>query len=125
MNLTVENYYPQKKRWWLRLPEKNGKVHEMPCYQKLEAYLDAYLAAASIADDRRGPLFRAANRKTKTLTNQPLSRVDVWYMIHRRATDYPSNGGRIEIAQRLADHANTQNHRALRPAQWRNQPRRH
>jgi hypothetical protein len=30
--LTVEDYYAQKKRWWLRLGEKNGKVNEMPCH---------------------------------------------------------------------------------------------
>lgn len=35
------HYYPQKKRWWLRLREKNGKVKEMPCHHKLESYLDA------------------------------------------------------------------------------------
>jgi hypothetical protein len=28
--LSVEDDYPQKKRWWLRLREKNGKVNEMP-----------------------------------------------------------------------------------------------
>jgi integrase/recombinase XerD len=125
VNLKVEDYYPQKKRWWLRLHEKNGKVHEMPCHHKLETYLDSYIAAAGIADDRKGPLFRAAIRKTKTMSNRPLSRTDVWYMIQRRAddagletaigchtfratgiTDYLSNGGRIEIAQRLAGHAN-------------------
>ena len=44
--LTVEDYYPQKKRWWLRLREKNGKVNEMPCHHKLEEYLDAYIKAA-------------------------------------------------------------------------------
>ncbi|MGH9435978.1 MAG: tyrosine-type recombinase/integrase, partial [Terriglobia bacterium] len=105
--------------------QKNGKVNEMPCHHKLEAYLDAYIAAAGIGNDRKGPLFRAANRKTKTLTNRSLSRTDVWYMIQRRAadveletaigchtfratgiTDYLSNGGRIEVAQRLAGHAN-------------------
>lgn len=125
VNLKVEDYYPQKKRWWLRLHEKNGKVHEIPCHHKLEAYLDAYIAAAAIGNDRKGPLFRAANRKTKTLTMRPLSRTDIWYMIQRRAadveldtsicchtfratgiSDYLSNGGRIEIAQRLAGHAN-------------------
>ena len=52
--LNVEDYYPQKKRWWLRLREKNGKVNEMPCHHKLEAYLDAYISAAGIADDRKG-----------------------------------------------------------------------
>ena len=125
VNLRVEDYYPQKKRWWLRLREKNGKVNEMPCHHKLESYLDAYIAAAGIADDRKGPLFRSAIRKTKQLSNRPLSRTDVWYMIRRRAadlgletaigchtfratgiTDYLTNGGRIEVAQRMAGHAN-------------------
>ena len=50
--LTVEDYYAQKKRWWLRLHEKNGKVNEMPCHHKLEAYLDEYIRTAGIADDR-------------------------------------------------------------------------
>lgn len=125
VNLKVEDYYPQKKRWWLRLREKNGKVNEMPCHHKLEGYLDAYIAAAGIGGDRKGPLFRSAIRKTKQLSNRPLSRTDVWYMIRRRAadlgletaigchtfratgiTDYLTNGGRIEVAQRMAGHAN-------------------
>ncbi len=38
---TVEDYFPQRKRWWLRLLEKNSKVDEMPCHHKLEEYLDA------------------------------------------------------------------------------------
>ena len=37
VNLNVEDYYAQKKRWWLRFHEKNGKVNEMPCHHKLEA----------------------------------------------------------------------------------------
>jgi site-specific recombinase XerD len=41
--LSVEDYFSQKKRWWLRLHEKNGKVNEMPCHHKLEEYLDAYI----------------------------------------------------------------------------------
>ncbi len=47
--LTVEDHFPQKKRWWLRLHEKNGKLNEMPCHHKLEEYLDAYIKAARIA----------------------------------------------------------------------------
>ena len=65
--LSVEDYFPQKKRWWLRLHEKNGKVNEMPCHHKLEEYLDAYIKAAGIADDRKGPLFRSAIGKTGAL----------------------------------------------------------
>jgi integrase/recombinase XerD len=37
----VEDYYPQGKRWWVRLHEKGGKRHEMPAHHTLEAYLDA------------------------------------------------------------------------------------
>jgi hypothetical protein len=36
--LNVEDYYSQKKRWWLRLREKNGKLNEMPCHHKLESF---------------------------------------------------------------------------------------
>ena len=52
--LTVEDYYSQKKRWWLRLHEKNDKVNEMLCHHKLEAYLDEYIRKAGIAEDRKG-----------------------------------------------------------------------
>jgi hypothetical protein len=73
----------------LRLREKNGKANEMPCHHKLEEYLDAYIEAAGIADDPKGPLFRSAIRKTKKLTESATSRTDVWYMVRRRAcTDY-------------------------------------
>jgi integrase/recombinase XerD len=123
--LTVDDYYSQKKRWWLRLREKNGKVNEMPCHHKLEEYLDAYIKAAGVEDDRKGPLFRAALGKKKKLGLGSLSRTDVWYMVRRRAanagietaigchtfratgiTDYLTNGGRIEVAQRMAGHSN-------------------
>ena len=123
--LNVEDYFPQKKRWWLRLREKNGKINEMPSHHKLESYLDAYIRAAGIADDRKGPLFRSAIGKTGALTGKPMSRTDVWYMVRRRAshagietpigchtfratgiTDYLTKGGRIEVAQHMAGHSN-------------------
>jgi integrase/recombinase XerD len=125
VGLKVEDYYPQKKRWWLRLREKNGKVSEMPCHHKLEAYMDAYMAAAGIEDDRKAPLFRSAVGRTGRLSDRPLSRTDVWYMVRRRArdakletsigchtfratgiTDYLTNGGKLEVAQRMAGHSN-------------------
>ena len=61
VRLNAEDYYAQKKRWWLRLREKNGKVNEMPCHHKLEEYLDAYIKAAGIEGDRKGPLFRVGH----------------------------------------------------------------
>jgi integrase/recombinase XerD len=125
VQLDVEDYFSQKKRWWLRLHEKNGKLNEMPCHHKLEAYIDAYIETAGIAGDRKGPLFRSAIGKTKKLSDARMSRSDVWAMIRRRAsdaeietaigchtfratgiTDYLTNGGRIEVAQRMAGHSN-------------------
>jgi integrase/recombinase XerD len=84
--LNVEDYFAQKKRW-LRLNEKNGQAHEMPCHHKLEAYLDAYIDKAGIAKDDKEPLFRVAIRKTKKLESGRMSRKDVWYMVRRRAAD--------------------------------------
>src|SRR5271169_3463262 len=43
--MRVEDYYPEGKRWWVRLHEKGGKRHEMPAHHKLEAYIDEYLLA--------------------------------------------------------------------------------
>ncbi len=125
VGLKVEDYFPLKKRWWLRLHEKNGKVNEMGCHHKLEQFLDAYIAAAGIADDKKGPLFRAALGRTGKLSDRPMSRVDAWYMVRRRAadagieaaignhsfraigiTDYLQNGGDINVARRMAGHSN-------------------
>ena len=123
MALNIEDYFAQKKRWWLRLHEKNGKVNEMPCHHKLEEYLDAYIKAAQLGE--KGPLFHSAIGRTGRLSDKPMQRGDVWNMVRRRAadagieteigchtfratgiTDYLTNGGRIEVAQRMAGHSN-------------------
>jgi site-specific recombinase XerD len=83
--MRVEDYFPQGKRWWLRMHEKGGKQHEMPVHHTLEAYLDSYIQAAGIEGDRKGPLFRASNRKTDILSERPLDREDAFHMIRRRA----------------------------------------
>ena len=125
VGLEVEDYFSLKKRWWLRLHEKGGKVNEMGCHHKLEQYLDEYIAVAGISADKKSPLFRAAIGRTKTLSDRPMSRVDAWYMVRRRAkdagletaignhsfraigiTDYLENGGDINIAKRMAGHSN-------------------
>jgi integrase/recombinase XerD len=121
-NMKVEDYYQSGKRWWIRLHEKGGKRHEVPCHHNLESYLDAYIASAGIGDQKRSPLFRAIDR-TRQLTERPISRTDVLRMIKRRAQDvglpsstcchtfratgitaYLENGGTIENAQVIAAH---------------------
>src|SRR6202140_4299211 len=51
IKMRIEDYYTQGRRSWGRLHGKGGKRHEMPCNHNLEAYLDAYIQAAGIADD--------------------------------------------------------------------------
>ena len=63
---------------WLRLHEKGGKHHEMPAHHNLEEYLDAYIEAAGIAEDKKGPLFRTALGETRELTaerDEPVRRL--------------------------------------------------
>ena len=85
--MRVEDYYPQGKRWWVRLHEKGGKRHEMPAHHNLEAYLDAYIKAAGVGDEGKSPLFRSAAGRTGALTVNRMNRVDAWRMIQRRAAD--------------------------------------
>ncbi|MBX9622567.1 MAG: site-specific integrase [Gemmataceae bacterium] len=121
--MNVEDYYPQGKRWWVRLHEKGGKLHEVPAHHKLEEFLDAYLEAAKLWDQKKAPLFRTTRGKTKTLTAQRMTRRWVYEMVKRRQrdagietaigchtfratgiTNYLTNGGTLEKAQQLANH---------------------
>jgi site-specific recombinase XerD len=121
--MRVEDYFGNGKRWWVRLHEKGGKVHEMPCHHNLEHYLDAYLHAAGIADAKKTPLFRSARGRTGELTELAMHRIDAWRMIRRRAktagidaeicchtfratgiTAYLDNNGTLENAQAMAAH---------------------
>jgi site-specific recombinase XerD len=123
IGMRVEDYYGQGKHWWLRLHEKGGKRHEMPCHHNLETYLDAYLEVAGTGGVRKSPLFRSARGRTGVLTESAMDRVDVYRMIRRRARDagldadicchtfratgitaYLENGGSLENAQAMAAH---------------------
>jgi integrase/recombinase XerD len=120
--LRVEDYFQQGRRSWLRLHEKGGKRHEVPCHHALDEYLDVWIRAAGIGEDKKGPLFRSI-RKGNKLTSNALTRSDVFYMIKRRAreaalpystcchtfratgiTAYLQNGGTLEHAQQIAAH---------------------
>lgn len=122
VGMRVEDYFPTGKRWWFRLHEKGGKRHEVPAHHNAEEYLDAYLEAAGIGDDKKGPLFRTIGR-TRLITRTAMHRTDVLRMVYRRAksagldvhacchtfratgiTAYLENGGTIEKAQQIAAH---------------------
>ncbi len=58
VHMRVEDHYENGKRSWIRLHEKGGKRHEVPAHHNAEAYLEAYLDAACIRDEKKSPLFR-------------------------------------------------------------------
>ena len=122
LQMNVGDYFSQGRRGWVRLHEKGGKEHEAPCVSKLEGYLDAYIAAAGIGDDKDGPLFRTTGRFTGT--PHRMTQQDGYRMIQRRArkagiktrignhsmratgiTDYLKSEGTLEHAQVMAAHS--------------------
>jgi integrase len=86
LKMKVEDLRPQGAGWRLRLHEKGGKHHTMPCHHALAEALHAYIAAAGIGEDRKGWLFRTSRGHDATaLSGQPMNQSDAWRMIRRRA----------------------------------------
>jgi len=77
LSLKVEDLYSEHRRLWVRLREKDGKRHEMPCHHNLEAYLTAYIEKTGIAADPKGPLFRTIGRGTHELTRRCLRQTHI------------------------------------------------
>lgn len=124
--MRVEDVFVQNRRLWVRLREKGGKRHEMPCHHTLEVYLHAYLEETGIGEDPKGPLFRTIGRGTRRLSRTPLPQANAYLMVQRRTlaagigtrignhsfratgiTAYLKNGGTLENAAAMANHAST------------------
>jgi site-specific recombinase XerD len=54
ISIKVKDYFTQGRHGWVRLHEKGGKEHEVPCHHILDEPLDAYLAAAGSRTTRTG-----------------------------------------------------------------------
>jgi site-specific recombinase XerD len=97
LKMRVEDLRPRGAGWTLRLHEKGGKHHVMPCHHALAEELHAYIAAAGIADDRHGWLFRTSKgKKGATLSVQPMTQADA---CAHGAT--PRRGCRYQSSRRL------------------------
>jgi site-specific recombinase XerD len=58
LKMRVEDLEPKGSGWLIRLHEKGGKQHVMPCHHALAEAMHAYIAAAGIGGDKTGFLFR-------------------------------------------------------------------
>lgn len=124
--MRVEDVFVQNRRLWVRLHEKGGKAVSLPCHHNLETYLHAYLDGTGIAGDGNGPLFRTIRRGTAELSRTSLPTANAYAMVQRRAaaagiatrignhtfratgiTAYLKNGGTLEKAACIANHAST------------------
>jgi site-specific recombinase XerD len=126
LTMKVEDVYTQNRRLWVRLREKGGKQHTMPCHHTLEEYLHAYLVQTGIEGDLKGPLFRTIQPGTPQLSPTVLPQANAHAMVRRRAlavgiktlignhsfratgiTTYLKNGGTLENTAAMANHAST------------------
>jgi site-specific recombinase XerC len=131
IGMKVEDVFVKKRRLWVLLHEKGGKQHQMPCHHNLETYLHEYLDLTGIAADPKRPLFPTIARAGRgrgpgRLSLTPLPQRSAFAMIRRRTaaagiatlvgnhsfratgiTTYLTNGGTLEKARTMANHAST------------------
>jgi site-specific recombinase XerD len=128
--MKVEDVFIDQRRLWVRLNEKGGKRHEMPCHHNLEAYLHDYIEASGLGREPKAPLFptiaAGTGRGKQRLTRRAISPREAHAMVRRRAkragitatignhtfrgtgiTAYLKNGGTLEKAREMANHADT------------------
>lgn len=129
--LKVGDVFRQKHRLWLRLAEKGGKSHDIPCHHQFENYLIEWLDRTGLREQPDAPLFQTFARsgtrgEGRVLSGKPMTQAMTWEMIQRRVkaagidtavcnhsfratgiTAYLANGGTIENAARIAAHAST------------------
>jgi integrase/recombinase XerD len=110
----------------IRFRERGGKETEIPVHHKLEELLDQYLEISGLTDRPTAPLFPIALGKTRKLGKRPATRIDAARMLKRRLkdaglsdafsphsfratgiTNFLENGGTLEVAQRIAGHADS------------------
>lgn len=128
IGMQVQDYYHQSKRSYFRLHEKGGRFNQVPAHHKAQEFLDAYLMAAQLGEEKKTLLFRSSGRgrNRDQLLDHGLSRLTALKMVKRRAmaaglpadicnhsfratgvTEFLKNGGAIETAARIAGHEST------------------
>lgn len=124
LGMDLGDYYQNGRRMMVRLLEKGGKPHEMPAHHTLVEYMDAYLGAVG---KMNGALFRSLTQKRSGFSERRMSRFEALAMVKRRCrraglgdrftnhtfratgiTAYLKNGGQLDKAQFMANHASAQ-----------------
>lgn len=125
--MNVEDFFARGRRYRVRLHEKGGKLHEMPCSHRLETCLLEWLNASGLKSEPTAPLFPAFRRRpgdtAAVLTRNHLRQSNAYEIVQRHAlatglprgignhslrgtgiTSFLTNNGSLEKAQRMANH---------------------
>jgi site-specific recombinase XerD len=105
--MKVEDVYTQNRRLWVRLREKGGKRHEMPCHHNLELYLTEYLERTGLGRAHRHP-----PAPSQCLCNDPTP----------RKARRPQNQNRQSFVPRDRDHDLSQKQRHARESRRHGEP---
>ncbi|TWU62572.1 Tyrosine recombinase XerC [Crateriforma conspicua] len=82
------DFYDLGEQHCLRFSEKGGRSREIPVRHDLQQFIGDYLAAGGLEyADKSMPLFPTTIRKTKKLTQNPMTAGDVARMVKRRMKD--------------------------------------
>jgi site-specific recombinase XerD len=123
--LRVEDYIDLGRQTFIRVREKGGVEREIPCHPVLTEYLDNWIQASDLRGNE--PLFPSFTGPAHTdLSTDLMSRDECLQMVKRRLkraglpllfsnhsfratgiTTFLENGGQLEIAQRIAGHADS------------------
>jgi len=123
-SLCSQDYIDLGHECVLRLHEKGGVERDIPVHPRLAEYLDTWRAHAGISGS--AILFPAFEHRGAAISDRKLNRCDVYDMVKRRLknaglppnfsnhsfratgiTQFLANGGNLETAQQLANHADS------------------
>jgi integrase/recombinase XerD len=125
VRMRVKDFQDEGAEAWIVLHEKGGKLRRIPAHHLVREYLQAYLTAAGLDDEKsKAPLFQSIPRRSSRVSGHGIRREDVWGMVKRRClaaglpsticnhsfratgiTIHQENGGTLEQAAELAGHA--------------------
>ena len=89
LKMKVEDVRPRGAGWTVKLHEKGGKQHAMPCHHALAEVLRAYIDPPASPRTVRDGCSAPGGHNGSVLSDKPMSQPDAWRMIRRRAGRLP------------------------------------
>ena len=106
----------------MRVREKGGTRHAIPCHHNLEEYPTGYLDGAGLCGGPKGPLFRTIGRGTGQLTRTVLPQANAYAMIRQRGGGRHRNQARQPQFPGNGDHGLSQERRHARKSRGNGKP---